>query len=1080
MASRTALFVGCVLFLPLAWTSANDKPHLVLDAGGHTGAVSKLIFAPHGRELITVARDKTIRIWDVESGEPVRVLRPPTGEGTAGSLFAASVSPDSRLVAVGGSPPQAEQNGFPIFILALDDGKSRLVLTGHTRTVMDLAFAPDGLRLASCSEDGTVRLWELINGSCVRVLRGHQAMVRQVVYSPDGRFLATASHDHSAKVWDTSTGHLVASLEHPKAVRGIAWSPDGWTIATACADECLRLWTPAGTVVQALEGWANDVTSLSYSRDSRRLLCTHGAAAKNECVIVDISKTSKWRVFAQRATRFKMHSSTVHHGTFSPDGTLVASTGGHDHETYIWRAEDGGMVHRLAAQGRAVWAVGWSEDGASLAWGNQNVGPNNNSGPLERAFVIADLQFGDGVQKRKSLSLFSGRDQKKWLRAHTKQSAIALTSNSADTVMVKRGRKDVAIIQLEPEQGAVLSYTLTSNNRVAVGTNRGLFLYDALTGRLIRAFASHVGAVLSLCPSPDFKYILSGCSDMTLRVWDPDHANPLLSLFVAQNDWIAWSAEGYYATSAGGEQLIGWSIDRGPLTPCDFHPATSFRKSLYRPEKLKGLLASGHPGRLSTEVMASSVATTSDRIDSAAPANEPNGVSADVPVTNVAASDSATARSPTSAVPASRNAHAAVAAEGTVTSVLPPVVEIAQPLGAEVKLQQSRLEVRARAASVSSHPITKMRLLLDGRPYEGNIEAPGAVTLASANPFTQTVDAPTGEAARAIQRARVADSRPHPHSMTRVSGENLALARASKTILVADERSQEVRWILDVPPGVHRVAVVAETSVSVGRSSEVVVEYRAEENNLPRLYVLSIGVAYNNPEWALNYTAADADAVARAFRDRSRKVFRAVEHHVITGPEATRAQIARGFIWLRNQMTQHDVAIIFFAGHGLRDHDGMFYLFPADGDPDALLATGVSETVLKDTLQGMPGRVMLLLDACHSGSVNLAQHLRQRGLEAATDDLVRDLVTDDYGVIVMAASTSRESSLESREWGHGAFTKALVEGLSGAADYNKDQTVYLNELDLFVSERVKKLTGGRQHPVTAKPSSVRSFPLARQ
>ena len=59
------------------------------------------------------------------------------------------------------------------------------------------------------------------------------------------------------------------------------------------------------------------------------------------------------------------------------------------------------------------------------------------------------------------------------------------------------------------------------------------------------------------------------------------------------------------------------------------------------------------------------------------------------------------------------------------------------------------------------------------------------------------------------------------------------------------------------------------------------------------------------------------------------------------------------------------------------------------------------------------------------------------------------------------------------------FTLALVEGLSGAADYNKDQVVYLNELDNYVSDRVKELTQGQQHPVTARPTSVRSFPLAR-
>ena len=76
------------------------------------------------------------------------------------------------------------------------------------------------------------------------------------------------------------------------------------------------------------------------------------------------------------------------------------------------------------------------------------------------------------------------------------------------------------------------------------------------------------------------------------------------------------------------------------------------------------------------------------------------------------------------------------------------------------------------------------------------------------------------------------------------------------------------------------------------------------------------------------------------------------------------------------------------------------------------------------------------------------------------------------------ACHGREESQEKDEWGHGAFTKALLEGLDGQADCNKDGAVYLTELDAYVTDRVKVLTKGQQHPTTHKPSTVRSFPLA--
>lgn len=118
----------------------------------------------------------------------------------------------------------------------------------------------------------------------------------------------------------------------------------------------------------------------------------------------------------------------------------------------------------------------------------------------------------------------------------------------------------------------------------------------------------------------------------------------------------------------------------------------------------------------------------------------------------------------------------------------------------------------------------------------------------------------------------------------------------------------------------------------------------------------------------------------------------------------------------------------------------------------------------------MPGRLIAILDACHSGAAS--------GPPARADDLVRDLVTDDYGVVVMYSSLGREYSLEDPEAGHGFFTLGLVEALAGQADFNRDRLVHLHELDAYARRRVRELSEGMQHPVTGRPPTVRSFPLA--
>ncbi|MBF0220557.1 MAG: caspase family protein, partial [Gammaproteobacteria bacterium] len=80
--------------------------------------------------------------------------------------------------------------------------------------------------------------------------------------------------------------------------------------------------------------------------------------------------------------------------------------------------------------------------------------------------------------------------------------------------------------------------------------------------------------------------------------------------------------------------------------------------------------------------------------------------------------------------------------------------------------------------------------------------------------------------------------------------------------------------------------------------------------------------------------------------------------------------------------------------------------------------------------------------------------------------------------LVMAASTAGEVSIEHSDWGHSAFTKTIIEELGEhQADDNNDQRIDIKEIDLWVTERVKALTDGRQHPTTEIPTIVPNFPL---
>jgi uncharacterized caspase-like protein len=153
-------------------------------------------------------------------------------------------------------------------------------------------------------------------------------------------------------------------------------------------------------------------------------------------------------------------------------------------------------------------------------------------------------------------------------------------------------------------------------------------------------------------------------------------------------------------------------------------------------------------------------------------------------------------------------------------------------------------------------------------------------------------------------------------------------------------------------------------------------------------------------------------------------------------------------------------------------------MLPAEVDRHSIDATGIDGALFKRKLAGIKGKLLVLLDACHSGSVEKGTE-GERQLRPMTDDFVRDMVREDSGIVMMCSSTGREVSVEDPKLGHGFFTQALAEGLSGQADSNKDGSVYLNELDSYLFERVKTLSNDRQHAVTAKPASVVPFVLSK-
>ena len=422
--------------------------------------------------------------------------------------------------------------------------------TGHNFSTRNVAFSPDGNRLAIGSVAG-IWIYDVRPGKEkeLDLLTGHTESVTSVAFSPDGTTLASGGKDRKVRFWDVATGVHKTTFIAAAYVFSVVYSPDGSTIASAGGDGKVQLWdvTTSENKTILIGGF---VTSVAFSPDGKTIACT--TSSDSMVRLLDV-QTGKHITNFEHKTNIWEEGSYVTSVAFSPDGkTIATGAKGVDRTLQLWDMHTGTqkVTPKRNTEDR-INCVVFSPGGNTLAICGDDT-------PLH----LLD------AQTRKNITTFKG--DTRWLRsiAFSPDGTMIASTGSDRTVRLWNARTGQCITTFARYSDKVSSLAYSPDGKTIVaGNGSSVYLWNANTRKRITTFKfkEHTWGVTSVTFSPDGKTIATGGRDNRVRLWDTRTRKNKTTIEEGHAiAAVAFSPDGtIIATACSDKTVLLWDVATG-------------------------------------------------------------------------------------------------------------------------------------------------------------------------------------------------------------------------------------------------------------------------------------------------------------------------------------------------------------------------------------------------------------------------------------------------------------------------------------------------------------------------------------